>query len=216
MVEALFAALSHRARARAPTVVAAARSSSVGGPPRRARTMCNMKSSVAERADGPATMVLRGTTVNQSNAKIAPIEIIESEFPTRIRRFELICDSGGAGNYRGGLGSAGNMSIWPTRDSPFARSKHVIPPHGVQGGGDGRTGESRSTRGRGEKHLPTRYADYPLRAGDRFLPRNTRRRRLGDPHARGPQKVLTDVAKATCRGASGGGLRRGGDRGWPR
>src|SRR5262249_51629014 len=31
-----------------------------------------------------------GTTVNQSNAKIAPVEIIESEFPTRLMRFELI------------------------------------------------------------------------------------------------------------------------------
>ncbi len=45
-----------------------------------------------------------GITVNQSNAKIAPIEIIESEFPTRITRFELIPDSGGAGELRGGLG----------------------------------------------------------------------------------------------------------------
>ena len=45
-----------------------------------------------------------GITVNQSNAKIAPIEIIESEFPTRIARFELIADSGGAGEFRGGPG----------------------------------------------------------------------------------------------------------------
>ena len=45
-----------------------------------------------------------GTTVNQSNAKIAPVEIIESEFPTRVLRFELIRDSGGAGEFRGGLG----------------------------------------------------------------------------------------------------------------
>ena len=40
-----------------------------------------------------------GITVNQSNAMIAPIEIIESEFPTRLLRFELIKDSGGAGRY---------------------------------------------------------------------------------------------------------------------
>ncbi len=40
-----------------------------------------------------------GITVNQSNAMIAPIEIIESEFPTRVLRFDLIKDSGGAGRY---------------------------------------------------------------------------------------------------------------------
>jgi N-methylhydantoinase B len=45
-----------------------------------------------------------GVTVNQSNARIAPVEIIESEFPTRVTRFELIEDSGGAGEFRGGLG----------------------------------------------------------------------------------------------------------------
>src|SRR6185437_14849102 len=45
-----------------------------------------------------------GITVNQSNAMIAPVEIIESEFPTRLLRYELIRDSGGAGRFRGGLG----------------------------------------------------------------------------------------------------------------
>lgn len=45
-----------------------------------------------------------GSMVNQSNAKIAPIEIIESEFQTRVLRLELIQDSGGAGQFRGGLG----------------------------------------------------------------------------------------------------------------
>src|SRR5262249_58965118 len=45
-----------------------------------------------------------GTNVNQSNARIAPIEIIESEFSARLRRFELIPDSGGPGKFRGGMG----------------------------------------------------------------------------------------------------------------
>src|SRR5204863_8201493 len=44
-----------------------------------------------------------GTNVNQSNAKIAPIEIIESEFATRVKRYELIPDSGGPGQFRLGL-----------------------------------------------------------------------------------------------------------------
>ena len=42
---------------------------------------------------------MSGTNVNQSNAKIAPIEIIESEFATRLKRFELIADSGEWGTY---------------------------------------------------------------------------------------------------------------------
>ena len=64
-----------------------------------------------------------GTTVNQSNAKIAPIEIIESEFPTRLQRFELIQDSGGAGQVpRRSRASSGNMKCsTTTRASPSAR-----------------------------------------------------------------------------------------------
>ena len=37
---------------------------------------------------------ISGCTVNHNNAKIAPIEIIESEFPVRLRCFDLIRDSG--------------------------------------------------------------------------------------------------------------------------
>ena len=62
-----------------------------------------------------------GITVNQSNARIAPVEIIESEFPTRLLRFDLIPDSGGAGRNRGGLGCGVSTSISQTHGFPFAR-----------------------------------------------------------------------------------------------
>ena len=35
-----------------------------------------------------------------------PVEIIESEYPLRVRAFELMPDSAGAGRYRGGIGYA--------------------------------------------------------------------------------------------------------------
>jgi N-methylhydantoinase B len=75
-----------------------------------------------------------GLTVNQSNARIAPVEIIESEFPTRVLRFELIADSGGAGRFRGGLGI--RREYLNLEDARFSiRSmKHVIPPNGCAGG----------------------------------------------------------------------------------
>ena len=62
-----------------------------------------------------------GTTVNQSNARIAPIEIIESEFPTRVLRFELIRDSGGAGISAAASASGANISISQTHASRSAR-----------------------------------------------------------------------------------------------
>jgi N-methylhydantoinase B len=135
-----------------------------------------------------------GITVNQSNATIAPVEIIESEFPTRLLRFELIKDSGGAGHFRGGLGI--RREYLNLEDARFSiRSmKHLIPPNGCAGGGTGRPGDIWINPGTPDaKRLPTRYADYPLRQGDIFRLDSPGGGGHGDPLAREPQQVLDDL-----------------------
>jgi len=135
-----------------------------------------------------------GITVNQSNAMIAPVEIIESEFPTRLLRFELIRDSGGAGRFRGGLGI--RREYLNLEDARFSiRSmKHLIPPNGCAGGGTGKPGDIWINPGTAEaKRLPTRYADYPLRKGDIFRLDAPGGGGHGDPLAREPQQVLDDL-----------------------
>ena len=135
-----------------------------------------------------------GTSVNQSNAKIAPIEIIESEFPTRVLRFELIPDSGGAGAFRGGLGI--RREYVNLQDARFSirSTKHIIAPNGAAGGGTGRTGDIVVNPGReDEKRLPTRYADYPLKAADTFSLDTPGGGGLGHALARDPQRVADDV-----------------------
>jgi N-methylhydantoinase B len=135
-----------------------------------------------------------GITVNQSNAMIAPVEIIESEFPTRLLRFELIRDSGGPGRFRGGLGI--RREYLNLEDARFSiRSmKHLIPPNGCAGGRAGRPGDIWINPDSEEaKRLPTRYADYPLRKGDIFRLDAPGGGGHGDPLARKPQRVLDDV-----------------------
>jgi N-methylhydantoinase B len=135
-----------------------------------------------------------GITVNQSNAMIAPVEIIESEFPTRLLRFELIRDSGGAGRFRGGLGI--RREYLNLEDARFSiRSmKHLIPPNGCAGGGTGRPGDIWINPGTADaKRLPTRYADYPLRKGDIFRLDAPGGGGHGDPLTREPQQVLDDL-----------------------
>jgi N-methylhydantoinase B len=137
-----------------------------------------------------------GITVNQSNAKIAPVEIIESEFPTRVLRFELIENSGGAGRYRGGLGI--RREYLNLEDARFSiRSmKHVIPPNGFAGGLAGRTGDIWINPESNEaKRLPSRYADYPLRKGDIFRLDTPGGGGHGNPLAREPERVLADVCE---------------------
>jgi N-methylhydantoinase B len=135
-----------------------------------------------------------GVTVNQSNAMIAPVEIIESEFPTRLLRFELITDSGGVGTFRGGLGI--RREYLNLEDARFSiRSmKHIIPANGVAGGKPGRPGDIWINPGRdGARRLPTRYADYPLKAGDVFRLDTPGGGGYGDSLERQAERVLADV-----------------------
>jgi N-methylhydantoinase B len=135
-----------------------------------------------------------GITVNQSNAMIAPVEIIESEFPTRLLRYELIENSGGAGRYRGGLGI--RREYLNLEDARFSiRSmKHIIPPNGCAGGNTGRPGDIWINPERDDaKRLPTRYADYPLKAGDIFRLDTPGGGGHGDPLARESERVLADI-----------------------
>jgi N-methylhydantoinase B len=145
-----------------------------------------------------------GTSVNQSNAKIAPIEIIESEFPTRVLSFELIPDSGGAGKFRGGLGI--RREYLNLEDARFSirSTKHVIAPMGAAHGGKGRTGDIVINPDTDHaRQLPTRYADYPLKGGDRFKLDTPGGGGYANAFARDPALVLRDLREGyvTLEGA---------------
>jgi len=197
MVEALFAALSHVVPARARADGCGSRSIIIGGRSTSAGKTYVQYEIVGGGAGGRASKDgASGTSVNQSNARIASIEIVESEFPTRVLRFELIADSGGAGEFRGGLGIRREYLNLADARFSIRSSKHVIPPLGAAGGASGRTGDIVINLGTAEeKRLPTRYADYPLKAGDIFCLDTPGGGGLGDPHAREAAKVLEDVAE---------------------
>jgi N-methylhydantoinase B len=195
LVDAIFAALSHVAPARARADGSGSRSIILGGHNTHTGRNYVQYEIVAGGAGARAGRDgASGITVNQSNARIAPVEIIESEFPTRLLRFDLIPDSGGAGRHRGGLGV--RREYLNLEDARFSiRSmKHVIPPHGCAAGCDGRAGDIViNPDSTSAKRLPTRYADYPLRQGDVFRLDTPGGGGFGDPFEREPERVLADV-----------------------
>ena len=75
-----------------------------------------------------------GTATHLSNLHITPIEILESEHPCRIARFELVPDSGGAGQWRGGLSAEREYEL--LEDATVIRrfDRTRFPPNGVAGG----------------------------------------------------------------------------------
>lgn len=64
----------------------------------------------------------------------APVEIFESEYPLRVRAFELICDSAGAGRYRGGLGYAREFEVLEDSVLTVRSSNHIFAAQGHSGG----------------------------------------------------------------------------------
>jgi len=115
-------------------------------------------------------------------------------FCARRRRFDLIRDSGGAGEFRGGLGVAREYESLQDTRFTFRFSKHVIPPSGVQGGRPGRVGTLVINPGTArEDRRPIRYSDYSLPLGDVFRVESPGGGGLGDPKKRDPEKVLWDV-----------------------
>jgi N-methylhydantoinase B len=194
-VEAVFAALANILPAKARADSCGSRSIILGGRSTKAGQGYVQYEIVGGGAGARAVKDgASGTSVNQSNAKIAPIEIIESEFPTRLLSFALIPDSGGVGEYRGGLGIRREyLNLQEARFS-IRSTKHVIAPNGVAGGGTGRTGDIIVNPGcDDEKRLPTRYADYPLKAGDVFRLDTPGGGGSGDPRTRDPASVVADV-----------------------
>jgi N-methylhydantoinase B len=195
LVDAIYAALSHVAPQRARADGSGSRSIILGG---RSTTSGRNYVQYEIVAGGAGARAGKdgasGITVNQSNARIAPVEIIESEFPTRVLRFELIRDSGGAGRTRGGLGIRRDYLNLEDARFSIRSMRHVIAPSGCGGGADGRRGDIVINPDRADaKRLPTRYADYPLKAGDMFRLDTPGGGGFGDPQERTADAVLADV-----------------------
>src|SRR4029450_8541491 len=71
------------------------------------------------------------TATHLSNLHITPIEILESEFPCRITRFELLADSGGAGQWRGGLSLVREYELLEKPVVIPRYEKSRFPPGGI-------------------------------------------------------------------------------------
>ena len=98
--------------------------------------------------------------------KNTPTEMIEHEYPVRVWSYELLPDSGGAGEFRGALGVARDVEVL-TDDVVFSRygdrQKHSVP--GAEGGGAGKPGRFILNPGSDNMPLKSKGVDA-LKKGD--------------------------------------------------
>jgi N-methylhydantoinase B/oxoprolinase/acetone carboxylase alpha subunit len=132
-------------------------------------------------------------TAFPSGVRNVPVEITETNAPVLVWAKEYRQDSGGAGEFRGGLGQV--MEIETAEDMPFAIStsfdRVVYPPRGRAGGKNGTTGRVETRSGR---TLPPK-AQSTIAVGDRLIVSMPGGGGYGDPHKRPAEKVADDVAR---------------------
>ena len=137
-------------------------------------------------ADGLASPVL-----NMANT---PIESIESDQPLLVERFGLVPDTGGAGEYRGGLGIVREFRLLAEEATFQLRSDRTnFRPWGVEGGKDGTPTQNTLNPGTPEEQeLPGKHL-MTLKKGDLYRVIQAGAGGYGNPLHRDPQAVHEDI-----------------------
>jgi N-methylhydantoinase B len=129
-----------------------------------------------------------------SNCMNIPVESLEMNFPLRIPRARLWADSGGAGQFRGGLGLEKVFEATETDVMISHRGERFASaPWGLHGGAPGCSGHAFIVRSDGRREeLPSKQM-IVLHAGDQLWEYIAGGAGYGDPLDRNPELVLCDV-----------------------
>lgn len=138
--------------------------------------------------DGPDAVQTHG-----QNTENAPVEETEAGYPVRITRYELVPDSEGAGQWRGGLGLRRDYHF-PDQAVTFTvlADRDRAGPWGLFGGLPGRPA-TYTLNPAGEARPLSAKGTVELAQGDTVSYRTCGGGGYGPPHARDPQLVLADV-----------------------
>ena len=137
-----------------------------------------------------------------SNAMNIPVEAIEIDYPIRITRYELVPNSGGSGQFRGGLGLFREYEMLAESASINVRGdRTVFPPKGIAGGHEAQCAAYSLQNPAGEKRpLPSKYSDR-IQCGEQLTVVTAGGGGYGDPALREREWVLADLAEGIISAA---------------
>jgi N-methylhydantoinase B len=149
-------------------------------------------------AGGDGSNAVR-TWTESDMTTLQPVEAVEQLYPLRVERTALREDSGGPGQWRGGLGLIREVRVLaPGAQLSVLAEKAVLPPFGVCGGGSGATNRFRVRRGGRPLEpspLPGKVSGFPLEAGDLVVMESSGGGGFGDALERDSQLVAADLAQ---------------------
>jgi N-methylhydantoinase B len=150
-----------------------------------------------------------GVHVHMSNTMNTPVEVLETAYPLRVRRYELRQDSGGPGEFRGGLGIRRDIQV-RDHEAHFSllADRHTHQPYGLDGGESGESGAAELETADGETRRLPQKSTHELPPGSTVSIRTPGAGGYGDPADRDPDAVRRDVrhgkvSRAAARAAYG-------------
>jgi len=142
-------------------------------------------------ADGDGEDVISQTIVNTANT---PIECIENDHSfVRVHSYGVAIDSGGPGEFRGGLGALRVYEI--LKDGVLLSTsgdRHGSVPWGIAGGHSATASAYTILRGDEAIRIPA-ITTVTLRAGDKFVVKLAGGGGFGDPKRRDRSRVIDDL-----------------------
>jgi N-methylhydantoinase B len=138
-----------------------------------------------------------------TNCMNIPVEAFEAHYPLRLHATRYRADSGGPGEFRGGLGVE---RIIEALDGPircsFRSDRHFTAPWGLRGGLAGQCWQTQVERADGRAEPVPSKAVFTLQRGDRLVMRTGGGGGFGDPLRRATSAVLDDVIDGKVSAAS--------------
>jgi N-methylhydantoinase B len=133
--------------------------------------------------------------INDGDTHNSPCEQMEAKYPLLFERHALIADSGGAGEYRGGLGVECVVQARTDITLNTSIERKNCLPWGLDGGLEGAGNEVLLRRDGevGSEAPNAKLYSTRLKDGDAFILRSGGGGGFGSPLARPPERVLDDV-----------------------
>lgn len=144
------------------------------------------------KADGQSATMC----INDGDTHNAPVEVVEAKYPmVTVDEYALREDSGGAGRYRGGLGTRLKIRVHTESRMDTWIERTACPPWGLAGGHDAQPNRVWIERADGDKveFANGKVSAFELAAGDSHIVELGGGGGFGAPYDRPADYVLEDV-----------------------
>ncbi len=134
-----------------------------------------------------------GVQVHITNTSNLPVESIEQEYPLRVEEYSLVEDSGGAGQFRGGMGL--RRVVTPVgHDCVFngAGERFSHQPWGLFGAAAGGSGQFLIRTADGERRLDSKPNAVPVAVSDHIVIETPGAGGYGPPEKRSAEAIEDD------------------------